>query len=252
MIGIPGRPGSCADVLALRYSKTADFRSKLQNAKSNIADALMRSQQPYIAFSGGKDSLVTAHLVQGFRPSVPLLWSDAELEANETVDYMTMMREVAGDRLIIKFGQTSHAWFTPWVDAPYWREPLPGTVHADRETPEWMASQGYDCVFTGTRAGENRRREGWLLNAGPVYYTRKGVGLTCSPLAWWTEDDVWAAIAHFGLPYNAAYDKMEAAYVPRRRQRVGPLSLTPRSLMAEVWPDQLARLEQRYQRRWID
>lgn len=212
----------------------------------------MKSQRPYIAFSGGKDSLVVAHLVHSIRPDVPLLWSDAELEADETVAYMAMMQRMAGDQLIIKYGQASHAWFNPWVDRPYWRDPLPGTVRADGPTPEWMAAQGYDCVFTGVRAEENQRRQGWFLKAGSVYYTKGGVGLTCTPLATWSADDVWAAIALWRLPYNALYDAMEAAHVPRHRQRVGPLPLTPRRMLEDIWPDLLERLEVRYQRRWSE
>ena len=63
---------------------------------------------------------------------------------------------------------------------------------------------------------------------------------------------MWALIAGWGLAYSAAYDVMERIGIPRRRQRVGPLPLAPRSQLEAGWPDVLARLETRYQRRWTE
>lgn len=227
------------------------YQTKQFAALATITDALKRANRPYIAFSGGKDSLATTALVHLIRPDVPLVWSDDELEYPETVAFMTDLRAVAGDQLRILLGWTQHAhWFTPWTAEPAWREPFEGAIRVDGEVDDWMAEEGYDLVFTGVRMEENQRRQSWLLQVGPTYHVRTGTGRRCCPLWDWTADDVWALIAGQRLPYNAVYDRLESIYVPRKAQRVGPLPLARREHLVEGWPDLLDQLEGRYGRRW--
>lgn len=52
---------------------------KLQPALDTIERALGMVERPYIAFSGGKDSLVVQHLVHQVDPEVPMVYCDDEL-----------------------------------------------------------------------------------------------------------------------------------------------------------------------------
>lgn len=227
------------------------FRRKLDAAAAIVGEALKHAKRPYVAFSGGKDSLATMAVVHLIRPDVPLAWSDDELEYPETVDYMQVIADLAGPQLRITAGWTEHAgWFRPWRDRPFWRGPLPGTLSIAQPQDDWMALQGYDLTFTGLRMDENRRRRDWLAQVGPLYHVKDGTQTRCCPIWDWTADDVWALIVGMKLPYNAAYDRYEEIYVPRQQQRVGPLPLAPRRYLAEGWPDTLARLEARYGRTW--
>lgn len=227
------------------------FQFQLAGALDIVRRALRRAKRPYVAFSGGKDSLVVAGLVLLVEPAIILHWSDDELEYPETVTLMTDLQDIMGDQLLISRGWATHAgWFRPWRDEPFWRDPLPGTLTAGMDSDDWMAGRGHDLTLLGTRGGESNKRGEFLRAAGPTYRVRSGTGRRCCPLWDWTEDDVWCAIAGLGLPYNLAYDRLAEIGVDRERQRIGPLPLTPRWVLAAGWPEVLARLEARYGARW--
>lgn len=230
---------------------SARWRQRVADALLLVERALNRTRRPVVAVSGGKDSLATMALVLRLHPSCPLVWSDDELEYPETVRYMSLLREMGGDQLTILCGHATHAgWFRAWSQRPPWRAPLPDSVWIPGLSDDWLAREGYDCVFVGTRASESRSRREHFARRGLLYRVQRGVPWRCSPLAAWTEDDVWGLIARWRLPYNAAYDRLREYGIARERQRVGPLPLVPRAMLSAGWPDLLAALERHYGRRW--
>lgn len=238
------------------HATSPGFVLQVARSLTVIEKALKRSKRPYLAFSGGKDSMVLLGLVHQVDPSVPLLWSDDELEYPETVELMELIQASAGDQLVIARGWAEHAgWFRPWTDAPFFRDPLPGTLTAGMDADDWMATRGHDLVFTGLRKDESSWRRDWLqwveeTRGQPIYRVKGGSGRRCCPLADWSADDAFAAIAFWGLPLNLVYPRLESIGVAREAQRVGPLPLTPRATLLEGWPELLERLEARYGRRW--
>lgn len=241
-------------VLEERHFQSERFKAKLYRSLAIVQSALRRNKRPYIAFSSGKDSVAVTALVHTIAPDVQLVWSDDELEYPETVSYMADLRIVAGPQLTIATSYTTHAgWFRAWTDKPFWRTPFEGSLVLKERNREWMARLGFDLTFTGLRMGESKKRAAHLLNRGYIYRVGGGKGAytRCCPLWDWTADDVWALIAGWRLPYNGAYDVMDAAGISRERQRVGPLPLTPRSILVECWPDLLGGLEKRYGKRWF-
>lgn len=238
--------------------RSDEFRALQATALARCTEALRASSKPYVAFSGGKDSLVVAGLVSqalrmlGRPDDILLVWSDDELEYPETVEYMSEMRRVLKGHLQITLGYTTHAgWFTPWTDEPYFREPFEGAVRIDETVDTWMQRDGHDLVFLGTRAEESRRRRDWLVQAhrlgnGYSYAVRRGI-TRCTPIWDWTTLDVWAFIRGHRLRYNKAYDTYRLLGRPGR---VGPLPLARREELEEGWPDLLLQLEARYGQRW--
>ncbi len=241
------------DAAEWQHFRSERFRERVVRSIMVIQEALRTAKKPYIAFSGGKDSLVTMHLVLSLREDATLAWSDDELEYPESVAYMAALRGMAApEQFFITHGRATHArWFRPWRDPPYWREPLAGTIRIDMAQDDWMARQGHDLTFTGTRLGESKARARHFAARGLLYRLKSGTGRHCSPIAEWTEDDVWAYIAGHRLPYNPVYDILrEECGLSRERQRVGPMVLTPRADLAQGWPDVLDDLEERYGKRW--
>ena len=82
-----------------------------------IEQALAKCHHPYIAFSGGKDSLVVEHLVHSVKPDVEMIYCDDELLYPEHVDYIRQVKDREGDRLrLVSGGGLHRQWFYPWND----------------------------------------------------------------------------------------------------------------------------------------
>lgn len=233
------------------HAQSQPFRRRLSGALAAVELALATATKPYIAYSGGKDSLALMWLVHSVREDVTVAWTDDELEYPEVVEHMAALQAVAGDQMMIKRGTHEHAgWFTPWSERPYFRDPIPGTFDTGMSVDDWMAACGYDLVFTGVRGEESRRRRDALAQTGPLYRVASAVPWHCTPLAWWGEHDVWALIAREGLPYSPVYDRLDEIGVKRERMRIGPLPLAHRDHLEEGWPELFVRLEARYGQRW--
>lgn len=234
------------------------FQRKLTRALATITVALGRAKTPVIAYTSGKDSMAVLALVQRLAPATPAAWSDDELEYPETVAHMALLRQVAGDQLIMTSGASQHAgWFWPWRDKPSFREPLPGMRRIKAEQDDYLRTKGFDLTFLGLREEESQVRREWLRQARlehglPLYPVKSGTGWRCCPIADWSADEVHALLVGWGLPINPVYDRLTAIGIPRAKQRVGPLPLVPRHYLADGWPDMLERLESRYGQRWHD
>lgn len=232
------------------HARTAGFRNRVAAAGDWIAEALGTIERPYVAFSGGKDSLVMLALVRQQRPAVAVVWSDDEFIEPETPGYVTDLAAAWDLDLTIVSGYARHAgWFDPWrMPGERWREPLPAMLPVRCRTEEWAIAAGHDGAFVGLRAQERAKRLANAKARGPLYLMREG--WRCQPLAWWTLADIWAAIAEWGLPYSPVYDRLAASGVPRDLQRVGPLPLAPGWVFRSAWPDLHRRAIARYGDHW--
>ena len=180
-------------------------------ARGIVARAVEDDRQPYVAFSGGKDSTVVFDLVRELIPDVPAVWSDDEWYLPETGEYMNRLR-AAGINLHHIRTNDEHA---PWL-----------TVTGDWDgIPHYAAQQDWDTVFLGLRQEESRDRRVHLRRFGPLFFAQSDDFWHCNPIHDWTWRDVWAHIVSRGIDYNRAYDVLEAIGVPPERQRVGPLAV---------------------------
>ncbi|MGE3594907.1 MAG: phosphoadenosine phosphosulfate reductase family protein [Dehalococcoidia bacterium] len=229
------------------HARLGAFQRRVARAHDLIARALAQMQQPYVAWSGGKDSTVVLALGRVPRPDIPAIWFDDELEYPETVTYLTETAAALAIDLRPMFGTAQHGgWFTPWTDRPFWRESLPGTA---RLGPDYGAREGWDGGFIGLRAQERPYRAVHLRARGVLYQTSAGQW-RCNPIADWSLHDVWAYLAQSSMPSNPVYDRLTAIDIPRELQRVGPLPLTPGWILAAGWPDLYRKLVTRYGMRW--
>lgn len=242
------QPGATA-LRKLTHSATLD--AHVDSATATIKQALKGKERPYVAVSSGKDSAAVASLVLSVRPDATLHWTDDELEYPETVAMMGQMQSEFRTQFIVSLGRSTQAdWFTPWTDAPYWRDPLPGSYRKALSADDWMAARGHDVTFLGTRAEESRVRAQWLDANGPLYRVKGGTGLRCCPIWDWPTDYVYQYLEQVGIPLNPVYAHLAEIGVELDRRRIGPLPLVPRDFLVRGWPDLLDRLEARYGPRW--
>ena len=228
----------------------------LSQTESIIQGALSRVTRPYIAFSGGKDSLVLAHLVSRVDSSIPMVYCDDELLYPEHVTYMEAAKERFGDRLrIVQGGGLHRQWFRPWKGGvEWWRPPHPGMeflpwVSERNVSPGQLATRlGYNGAFLGLRRAESLRRAG-ILAASTGLEKLKGVWYA-NPIIDWSDSDVWDYIDEHGLDYCPVYDRLASIGISRHHARLGPLPLTPGEYLWKGWPQLYASLIRRYGQRW--
>jgi len=204
----------------------------------------------YVAFSGGKDSLVTLHLALAADPNVPVVFFDSGLEYPETYQYIAELttrwnlqlhtlhpRHSALDILAASGTWDHHATSTPTPD-------LHTTLITDPAAQAHTAHGPGE--LWGVRAQESRGRAALYATALRAEVTRHCTDCCTStdhprtaqrrhhggvvrridgtvafgPIWDWKTTDVWAHITRHDLPVNPVYTKLRHLGAPEHASRV--------------------------------
>jgi sulfate adenylyltransferase subunit 2 len=181
--------------------------------------------KPVLLFSGGKDSIVMAHLaLKAFRPArfpFPLMHVDTGHNFPEVIEFRDRMVEDLGERLVVASVQESidKGRVVEETGARASRNRLQTTTLLDA-----IAEHEFDAAFGGARRDEERARAkerilsfrddfgGWdpkrqrpeLWN---LYNARihRGEHVRAFPLSNWTELDVWQYILEEEIEVPSIY-----------------------------------------------
>ncbi|HEY5881789.1 MAG TPA: phosphoadenosine phosphosulfate reductase family protein [Nakamurella sp.] len=212
-----------------------------------IADHL-DAHDGYVAFSGGKDSLVVVHLTLQAEPNVPVVFFDSGLEYPETITYLDQVAEQLGIPDGIEIEPAVPDLLTLLIRTGTWGHHLPNRDFPDdvRTTlitqPAAQAHRRHGPgELWGVRASESDARRRLYLAAlnhhacgccragrrdrakhGGVITRRDGT-TAFSPIWDWTDDDVWNYLARHRLPLNPVYDKLRLLGAPDRALRLTSL-----------------------------
>jgi len=186
----------------LLHYKFPEFQNKLKKSHEIIAKMLNKVKKPYVAFSGGKDSTVLAHLVLQHKPDIELQF----LESGES----TIIHDF--DRLFADFEKITGAKVTrikidrvfeeKWIDVD-WET----SRKAGKRDIQTMLGRDNDCVFMGLRKEESYNRKQTLIKHGVIYKYKGRNFWRCCPLADWNTIDIGAYIVYHGLPILEDYKK---------------------------------------------
>jgi len=80
------------------------------------------------------------------------------------------------------------------------------TFLKERPSQKVQKDLGVDGVFLGIMAAESRQRMFNFLRYGEWYFPKSQKVWKCHPLAIWTDDDIWAYIRAYDVPYAKLYD----------------------------------------------
>lgn len=195
------------------HGRSRQFQRRVDQARRIVAESLMACR-PYVAVSGGKDSVAVAGLVRSVDPTVPLWHIDSGAESPDTV---AVIRD-----LDARFGiQVAHPEYTmhqmarmvgEWgydgadrLDGDWhWRGPDWKAVLIEDPSRRIRADHGLDGVITGMRADESRARTMRMRKYGPCHHMAEG-WWSIAPLAWWSGIDSLAYAEVHDLPVSDVY-----------------------------------------------
>jgi phosphoadenosine phosphosulfate reductase len=198
-----------------------DFLEKLEFSKRLVKKSLSEHDNPIVACSFGKDSMVVLHLVRQFKPDIKVIWNNTLIEYPDTYEFA---RQIAKDWNLQIFEAKPRKTFWQLVDEVGW--PIDprnaagnrqkATVRCCKElkklpTLRLLRQHEWDLYFTGLTRHESRLREFSAQKYGAYFYSREWRIWKCHPILEWTTDEVWEYHRQFRLPHNPLYDKNDVA-----------------------------------------
>ncbi|WP_213578549.1 phosphoadenosine phosphosulfate reductase family protein [Rhodococcus sp. USK13] len=229
MVTTPEPGLDLATLRGMRQASTRSGPSSLEQIGTRIRDHLAH-HDGYVAFSGGKDSLVALDLARRADPDVPVVFFDSGLEYPETYDYI---RELAvAWQLDLHVIAAEPPLLDALVASGLWDHSAP---HADARidlhdiligAPARRAHEMFGPgELWGVRADESAGRRHLYTRGGrrDGIITRTDGTIAYGPIWNWTTQDVWAHISRNQLPVNPVYDVLTRIGVPPAQHRLSHL-----------------------------
>ena len=186
---------------------TGRYRRKKEQAKEWIREALLNHDRPYLALSGGKDSVAMAYLVNDVarvldKPFV--LWShvsDASFPGTDEL-IAEIARNLDRELIVSRSDQAFEMLANPERRAF-------GKTGVFFDAVREFAKD-YDLTFVGTRAHESSRRMRAAQAHGHAFHSASMGDIdVCNPLAWFRLEDVAALICDYRAPMHPIYSKLQ-------------------------------------------
>lgn len=209
------------------FAQTKAFARHVETAQRIMRNAAKHGPL-VVAVSWGKDSVAMAHLALETLGKVPLFymvsrtallgWEPVQeyFAARTTLHLMPPARTMAETVALLRdiglpnerSGSVQHS-----------------IIQKQKGTPAraWVKEHGFAVEFLGLRIAERGPRAHMLRARGPIYEHSAGITICC-PLAYWSNEDIWAYIASRGVPYNhRVYDAETHGYTREKIRNGGYL-----------------------------
>lgn len=179
---------------------------RVEQARRRVVNWLSKVNNPYIAFSTGKDSTCVLHLVREQSPNVPAVYFDADCAFPESRQMLqetdNLIKFPATEPLLATFKRFGGFDAGPELE----RETMRTTVWEPIQ--RLITEYHFDGVAYGLRAEESHGREMHAQVRGAIFQYKRDELWGCQPIHDWTYNDVWAFIVSNDLPYCGVYNKM--------------------------------------------
>lgn len=219
--------------------------AKIAWARVAIEKALDTLKTPSLAFSAGKDSTVLLHLLRQYSPDIATIYGNTTIEFPECVKFARWLKDewdlnyyeakpdvtfwwvveeygwplmgktfgVGGvahkssrERFFAELEERGELYGDYAIQAEVPISSACCTYLKERPSQKLQRELGVDGVFLGIMASESRQRMFNFLEYGEWYYARSQKMWKCHPLAIWNDEDIWAYIRRFDVPYASLYD----------------------------------------------
>lgn len=174
------------------WAETEEYHGRIQEAKKVIEKALKNYKNPYISYSGGKDSTVMLHMVLQQKHDISVWhwdYGDQLMPRDIEEEVLNNAGMIGAEEIIVCKRQGDDARTN---SGPGYKQFF-GTLKKLKE------KYGWDLGFVGVRQEESRRR----TRIYKSFFKEDN----CYPLLKLTWKDIWAYIVSNELPYASVYDK---------------------------------------------
>lgn len=212
--------------------------------------AHLQAHQGYLAFSGGKDSLVALHLARQADPQLPVCFFDSGLEYPETLHFIDDLTEQWHLNLEVIPAEHSTLEVLVGNGTWSWHRTSHSTASLMRNNilePAGRAHRYYgNGEIWGLRACESAGRRAALFhpsNPASGVIARLDGTIAYSPVWNFTTREIWGYLSRHRVPTNPLYDKLRRLGAPEHAQRVchmvdaGQLHRGSLVWLKRGWPD---------------
>ena len=170
----------------------------MSDPRALIAEQLSAASAPCVTSSFQADCVVLLHMLRAVRPDIPVLFLDTVHHFEETYAY----RDEIAARWDLNL-------VTLRADEPapgLWQQSTEACCARHKVGPLFTALGGYDTWFTGLRREQSPSRAG-LAEVEPFKLPNGTILRKVSPLAAWTNREVWAYAKTHDIPLLPLYDR---------------------------------------------
>jgi len=178
--------------------------SKASAARQAIAEALSQSDSACVTCSFQAEDMVVLRLVQEQRPEIPVLFLDTGYHFPEMYSYRDEMAARYNLNLVNVTPKTTVAEQESTFGILYQSKPDQCCKFRKVE-PLFAALEQYQVWFTGLRRGQSPTRANLQVMDQFPLPTGKQL-LKVSPLADWSDKQVWSFARESGIPLVSLYD----------------------------------------------
>ncbi len=228
-------------LLNMRINYPLDFKIKLAQRRLENVIRNYGINNCYISFSGGKDSTVLSHIALSLGYKIEHVYSNTRLEYPECISFakkwckkndikLTFITpDILPQEIWKKYG---YPMFSKGIAEVLERKRLGQNVNPKKiarikkflkykdvnlsarccyylkKKPfhEWQKKSGKNVTIMGTRTEESIMRRLVWLRKGCIYETKRNQ-VVCSPIAFFTEEDIWNYARKFGIKFADIYYK---------------------------------------------
>lgn len=176
------------------HSKHKEYKQRIKEAQQIIHDCYTRYGNPYVSYSGGKDSTVLVHLALQENIEANIWhwdYGDELMPRDYEKEAISNLKQMGAKNIIVNKRKGSK------------HDTYSGYKQFFQQIEMNKKKYGWNIGIVGVRQSESNRRKNM--------YTKDYIKDCCYPIRKLTVEDVWAYILEHKLPYHSTYE-LQAEY----------------------------------------
>lgn len=180
----------------LAYAQTKIYKEKINKTIKFISEVLEKHNNPYVAFSTGKDSLCMLSMIYNISPKVKVMFHDSGVELPESYnqikkicDFWDLNLNIINSPVnVLEIYKSKNGIFQGNCEDIAFTSAMMNPIR------NWVKENSHDLSFIGLRKEESSRRRKMLNTFGNYFYCKSNSIYECFPLSNWKGEDIWAYI----------------------------------------------------------